>query len=84
MRWTLLTQRRNWNANDWRRMRDLMGSGLSTLRAFLLVENFEHFWTYTSSTWAGKFLDSEPISLVKSLSFTHLETSRNSTHPLIL
>ena len=56
-RWTLLKHRRNWNANDRRRMRDLMGSGLRTLRAFFLVESFEHFWTYSSSTWAGKFLD---------------------------
>jgi transposase len=56
-RWTLLKHRRNWNAHDRRRMRYLMGSGLRTLRAFFLVESFEHFWTYSSSTWAGKFLD---------------------------
>ena len=32
-RWTLLKHRHNWNANDRRRMRDLMGSGLRTLLA---------------------------------------------------
>lgn len=56
MRWALLKHRRNWSARDRRRMRELMGSGLSTLRAFLLAESFEHFWTYSSPTWAAKFL----------------------------
>ena len=55
-RWTLLKHRRNWNADDRRRMCDLMGSGLR-ICAFLLVESFEHFWTYSSGNWAGKFLD---------------------------
>ena len=45
------------NTDDPRRMRELLGSRLPRLRAFLLVESFEHFWTYTSATWAGKFLD---------------------------
>jgi transposase len=57
MRWVLLKHRRNWSPRDRRRMRELIGSGLGTLRAFLLVESFEHFWTYYSPTWAGKFLD---------------------------
>lgn len=57
MRWALLKHRRNWTPRERRRMRELMGSGLRSLRAFLLVESFEHFWTYRSPTWAGKFLD---------------------------
>ena len=56
LRWTLLKHRRNWTAKERRRMRELLGSGLRSLRAFLLVESFEHFWTYTSPTWADKFL----------------------------
>ncbi len=39
-------------------MREIQGSALRTLRAFLLVETFQHFWTYRSPTWAAKFLDS--------------------------
>jgi transposase len=66
---TLLKHRRNWNANDRPRMRDLLGSGLRTLRAFLLLESFEHFWTYSSSTWAGKFLDAWCARVARS----HLE-----------
>jgi len=40
-----------------RRMRDLEGTALRTLRAFLLVEAFQHFWTYRSASWAARFLD---------------------------
>lgn len=57
MRWPLLKHRRNWTAADRRRMREVIGSGLRSIRAFLLVESFEHFWTYNSPTWAGKFFD---------------------------
>ncbi len=66
MRWTLLKHRRNWTRHDKRRMRDLLGSGLRSLRAFLLVESFEHFWTYSSSTWAGKFLDAWCVRVARS------------------
>ena len=58
MRWTLLKHRRNWTKQEKSRMRELFGSRLRTIRAFVLVESFEHFWTYYSPTWAGKFLDS--------------------------
>jgi hypothetical protein len=30
---------------------------LQTVRAYLLKEDFQHFWEYTSPTWAGMFLD---------------------------
>jgi len=56
LRWALLKHRRNWTTNERRRMRELLGCGLRSLRAFLLVESFEHFWTYNSPTWADKFL----------------------------
>jgi transposase len=56
LRWALLKHRRNWTAKERRRMRELVGCGLRSLRAFLLVESFEHFWTYHSPTWADKFL----------------------------
>jgi transposase len=56
LRWALLKHRRHWTAKERRRMRELLGCGLRSLRAFLLVESFEHFWTYNSPTWADKFL----------------------------
>ena len=30
---------------------------LRTVRAYLLTEQFEHFWSYKSPTWAAKFLE---------------------------
>jgi transposase len=57
LRWALLKHRRNWTRQERRRMRELFTTSLRTVKAFLLVESFEHFWTYTSTTWAGKFLD---------------------------
>jgi len=56
LRWTLLKHRRHWTLKERGRMRELLGCGLRSLRAFLLVESFEHFWTYNSPTWADKFL----------------------------
>jgi transposase len=56
LRWTLLKHRRNWTPKERARMRDLRCHGLRSLRAFLLVESFEHFWTYKSPPWADKFL----------------------------
>ncbi len=37
-------------------MRELKHSSLDSLRAYWLVTAFEHFWSYVSPTWAGKFL----------------------------
>jgi len=30
---------------------------LQSVRAYLLKEDFRHFWNYESTAWAGKFLD---------------------------
>jgi transposase len=38
-------------------MREIHGSALLKLQALLLVEAFQHFWTYRFPTWAAKFLD---------------------------
>ena len=46
MRWAFLKRRRNWTISQRRRMRALEGSALRTMRAFILVEAFQHFWTY--------------------------------------
>ena len=57
LRWALLKNRKNWTCSERRRMRELKHSGLASIRAFWLVAAFEHFWSYVSPTWAGKFLD---------------------------
>ena len=57
LRWALLKNRKNWTPKERRRMRELVHSGLASIRAFWLVAAFEHLWGYVSPTWAGKFLD---------------------------
>jgi transposase len=57
MRWAFLKRRSNWTRSQRSHMRAIEGSALRTLRAFLSVEAFRHFWTYNSPTWAAKFLD---------------------------
>jgi transposase len=57
LRWALLKNRKNWTQSERRRMNDLEQSGLASIRAYWLVTAFEHFWSYVSPTWAGKFLD---------------------------
>ena len=39
------------------KLRELMKYNLRTMRAYLMKEDFQQFWTYRSPTWAGKFLD---------------------------
>lgn len=57
LRWALLKNRKNWTRKERQRMRQLKTSGLASIRAYWLVAAFEHFWSYLSPTWAGKFLD---------------------------
>ena len=56
-RWLLLKRKGNLKRKEKGRLRDLLSYNLRTVRAYLLKEDFQQFWEYTSPTWAGKFLD---------------------------
>jgi transposase len=56
-RWCLLKRPGNLGKKQTGRLRRLLRLNLQTARAYILKEDFNHFWTYTSVTWAGKFLD---------------------------
>jgi len=56
-RWCLLKRPGNLTEKQAGRLRDLLRLNLRTARAYLLKEDFDHFWSYVSPTWAGKFLD---------------------------
>jgi len=56
-RWCLLKRPENLTGTQRGRLRDLVRCNLRTVRAYLLKEDFQHFWHYSSPTWAGKFLD---------------------------
>jgi len=56
-RWCVLKRNQNLTGKQRIRLRDLLQYNLQTVRAYLLKEQFQHFWNYDSPTWAGKFLD---------------------------
>jgi transposase len=56
-RWCVLKRKENLTAKQQVRLRDLLRYNLQTVRAYLLKEDFQQFWTYNSPAWAGKFLD---------------------------
>lgn len=56
-RWCFLKRRENRTPKQRQKLRDVLHYDLRSVRAFLLKESFEAFWTYSSSTWAGWFLD---------------------------
>jgi transposase len=56
-RWCVLKRKENLNAKQRIKLRDLLRYNLQTVRAYLLKEDFQHFWNYDSPAWAGKFLD---------------------------
>jgi len=56
-RWCVLKSKKNLSGKQRGRLRELLKYHLKTVRAYLLKEDFQQFWSYTSPTWAGKFLD---------------------------
>ena len=56
-RWCLLKRKDNLSTPQRFRLRDLLHYNLATVRAYLLKEDFQQLWEYSSPTWAGKFLD---------------------------
>ena len=56
-RWLLLKRPDHLTDAECPRLSELLRDNLRTVRSYLLREQFQFFWTYTSATWAGKFLD---------------------------
>jgi transposase len=56
-RWCLLKRPENLTDKQRISLRELLGYNLKSVRAYLLKEEFQLFWEYTSPTWAAKFLD---------------------------
>lgn len=55
-RWSLLKQRSNLTTKQTVKLRELLKYNLRTVKAYLMREDFNRFWTYKSPTWASKFL----------------------------
>jgi transposase len=56
-RWCFLKRQENLTGKQATKLDDVLRYDLRTVRAYLLKESLEAFWTYTSPHWAGWFLD---------------------------
>jgi transposase len=56
-RWLMLKRPENLTDKQKTRLADLLQYNLRSVRAYLLKEEFQFFWTYVSPYWAGRFLD---------------------------
>lgn len=56
-RWCILKRKTNLTSQQKFRLRDLLRYNLQTVRAYLLKEDFQRFWSYNSPAWAGLYLD---------------------------
>ena len=56
-RWCLLKRPENLTDKQTVKLSELLKYNLRTVRAYLLREEFQRVWEYTSAWWAGKFLD---------------------------
>lgn len=56
-RWCLLKRKDNLTTKQTVKLRELLKYNLKSVKAYLMREDFNRFWTYKSPTWAGKFFD---------------------------
>lgn len=56
-RWLLLRRPEHLRGEQLPRLAQLLSYNLKAVRAYLLREEFQFFWTYQAAPWAGKFLD---------------------------
>lgn len=56
-RWCLLKRPENLTDRQAIKLSELLQCNLRSVKAYLMREDFQRFWQYSSATWAGKFLD---------------------------
>jgi transposase len=56
-RWCLLKRPENRTAKQTAKLGELLRYNLSSVKSYLMREDFQRFWSYKSGAWAGKFLD---------------------------
>ena len=57
LRWCLLKRPENLTDSQETKLAELLKYNLKSVRAYLLKEEFQFFWTYVRAGWAVKFLD---------------------------
>jgi len=56
-RWCFLKREENLTDGQHKKLAEVLQYDLRTVRAYLLKQAFDHFWTYKSAAWARWFLD---------------------------
>ena len=56
-RWCFLKRPENLSDKQTVNLKELLALNLKTVRAYLLKEDLQRFWSYTTPGWAGRFLD---------------------------
>lgn len=56
-RWCLLKRSANRTQQQTTKLKELLQYNLRTMRAYLMKEDFDQFWSYQTAGWAGRFLD---------------------------
>jgi transposase len=85
-RWCLLKRPANLTEKQMVKLSELLKYNLRTVRAYLLREEFQRLWEYTSAWWAGKFLDEWTRRVMRSRlePMKKIARSVRSHRPLIL
>ena len=65
-RWLFLKRSENLSETQHEKLSELLRINLRVVRAYLLKEGFQRFWSYVSAQWAGKFLDSWCTTVMRS------------------
>jgi transposase len=65
-RWLFLKRSENLSEDQHEKLGELLRINLRIVRAYLLKEGFQRFWSYVSNRWAGKFLDSWCTTVMRS------------------
>lgn len=73
-RWLFNKRKSNLSNHERRSLRDVLAINLTTVKAYLFKEDFDHLWNYSSPTWAAKFLASWNKDVMRHRSLPHLKT----------
>jgi transposase len=65
-RWCLLKRPENMTDKQTVKLSELLQYNLRSIRAYLLREDFQRFWEYTSPGWAARFLDQWCVRTMRS------------------
>lgn len=89
-RWCWLKRPENLTEKQIATIKGIVNLNLKTVKSYVLKEDFQNFWTYTSPAWAAKFLDAwctrtmrskiEPMKKVARMLRTHRELLLNWFH----